>query len=69
MEPSSMTELIARSSQLAYESGKDAERRRAIRILKALPKQFSDNAHVLRAVQRAIQELLDDERARNEKAD
>ena len=64
-----MNELIARSSQLAYESGKDAERRRAIRILRALPKQFSDNGHVLRAVQRAIQELLETEGVRNEKAD
>lgn len=64
-----MTELIARSSRLAYESGKDAERRRAIRILSALPAEFSDNGHVLRAVQKAIRELLEAEGVGNEKAD
>lgn len=57
MQPTSLNELIARTSKLAYSSGVEEERRRAIRILKSLPKQFSGNDYVLRAVAKAIAEL------------
>lgn len=57
MENSSLHELISRSSKIAFEAGKTAEKNRAIRILKSLPKEFSHNDYVLRAVAKAIAEL------------
>lgn len=57
MESSSLNELISRSSKIAYEAGRTAEQNRAIKILKSLPKEFSQNDYVLRAVAKAIAEL------------
>lgn len=57
MEQSSLNYLIERSSKLAYNSGVEAERQRIIKVLRSLPKEFSNNDYVLRAVAKAIAEI------------
>lgn len=54
MENTSMNELIARSSMIAYHQGRDAEKERIIKILKSLPKEFRHNDYVTRAIAKAV---------------
>jgi hypothetical protein len=60
METSSLHELIARTGKLAYHAGIDSEQERAIKILRALPKEFNHNDYVLRAVAKAIAQLKEE---------
>lgn len=45
MQPIIMSDLISTTSIRAYNSGINAERSRIIKILKALPIEFSNNDH------------------------
>lgn len=60
MENSSMNDLIARSSMIAYNSGRQSERDRVIAILRSLPPQFRHNDYVMRAVAKAIVLIRDE---------
>lgn len=57
MQPIIMSDLISTTSIRAYNSGINAERNRVIKILKALPIEFSNNDHVLRAVAKALSQI------------
>lgn len=57
MKPTSMNDLISTTSVRAYNAGIEAERQRVVKILKALPLQFSNNDYVLRAVAKALSEV------------
>lgn len=57
MQPIIMSDLISTTSIRAYNSGINAERSRIIKILKALPIEFSNNDHVLRAVAKALSQI------------
>jgi hypothetical protein len=57
MDISSLNELIARSSKIAYEAGVESQRQKTITLLKSLPKEFRNNDYVVRAVAKALAEL------------
>lgn len=54
---SDINDLIARSGQISYESGINSERRRIIKILEALPAEFSHNGYAIRTVRTAIKRI------------
>ena len=57
MDTTSLNELIARSSKIAFEAGVESQKQKTITLLKSLPKEFSNNDYVLRAVAKALAEL------------
>lgn len=57
MDITSLNELIARSSKIAYEAGVESQRQKTMTLLKSLPKEFSNNDYVVRAVAKALAEL------------
>jgi len=59
MDISSLNELIARTSKIAFEAGMESQKQKTITLLKSLPKEFSNNDYVLRAVAKALAELRD----------
>lgn len=59
MDTTSLNELIARSSKIAYEAGVEAQKRKTITLLKSLPKEFNNNDYVLRVIAKALAELRD----------
>lgn len=59
MDTTSLNELIARSSKIAYEAGVEAQKQKTITLLKSLPKEFNNNDYVLRVIAKALAELRD----------
>lgn len=54
---SDINDLIHRSSQLSYNAGVEAERRRVRKILEGLPAEFSHNGYTIRTVRTALKRI------------
>ena len=54
---SDINDLIVRNSQIAYEIGVQAERRRILKLLDVLPTEFSDSGYSMRIVRTAIKRI------------
>lgn len=57
MDNTILSEVITRTTKLAYNAGVDKERSRIVAILKTMPQQFNHNDFVMRAVAKAIAEI------------
>ena len=54
---SDINDLIVRNSQIAYEIGVQAERRRILKLLDVLPLEFRDSGYSMRIVRTAVKRI------------